>query len=83
MKLKLLCLAALLLATGVATSTGALTLPTAPNGWNCTLTNKTRADVIQQSGDTTTSATFTNFGTTFAATNWTNSDVLYGSCFPR
>ena len=69
--------------TGTGTSTGAVTLPTATNGWNCFATNKNRAALILETGDTTTSATFTNFGTTFAATNWTNSDVLYVSCFAR
>ena len=66
--------------TGTGTSTGALTLPTAATGWNCWLTNQTRADDIQQTGSSVTSATFTNYGTTFAATNWTNSDVLRGGC---
>jgi hypothetical protein len=66
--------------TGTGTSTGAIGLPTATTGWTCWLTNQTRADQIQQTGSTTASATFTNFGTTFVATNWTNSDVLRGGC---
>ena len=66
--------------TGAGTNTGAIALPTATTGWNCWLTNTNRADLIQQTGSSTTSATFTNYGTTFAATNWTGSDVLRGGC---
>jgi hypothetical protein len=66
--------------TGTGTSTGALSLPTATTGWTCWLTNQTRAALIQQTASATNSATFTNFGTTFTATNWTNGDVLRGGC---
>jgi hypothetical protein len=66
--------------TGTATSTGTISLPTAPHGWNCHLDNQSRADVIQQTANTATSSTLTNYGTTFAATNFTNSDVLVGWC---
>lgn len=69
--------------TGVATSTGALTLPAATTAWTCHLENQNRAALVQQTGNTTTSATFTNFGTTFAATNWTNGDLLNGGCTAR
>lgn len=65
------------------TSTGALTLPKSGTGWSCTLTNQSRADQIQQTASSTTSVTFTNFGTTFAATNWTNGDTLKGGCVPN
>lgn len=65
---------------GTGTSTGAISLPTSTTGWNCWLTNQNRADLIQQTGSSTASATFTNFSTTFSATNWTNSDVLRGGC---
>jgi len=66
--------------TGTGTSTGVIGLPTATAGWNCHLENQNRADQIQQTGSSTASATFTNFGTTFAATNWTNGDTLRGWC---
>lgn len=66
--------------TGTGTSTGTLTMPTATTGWNCTAQNQSRADVIQQTGNTTTSVTFTNFGTGFAATNFTNGDTILIQC---
>jgi hypothetical protein len=69
--------------TGTAGSTGVIGLPTATNGWNCFVTNQTRAAVIQATTVSASSVTFTNFGTTFTATNWTNSDVLQASCFGR
>ena len=66
---------------GAANSTGTIAgLPTAAHGWTCHLDNQTRADLISQSSNTTTSSTLTNYGTTFAATNWTNGDVLNGWC---
>ena len=65
---------------GTAGSVGTLALPSASHGWTCQLNNQTRADLIQQTANTTASAAFTNYGTTFAATNWTNGDVLTGSC---
>lgn len=70
--------------TGTATSTGVITLPAATVGWDCFATNRTHpGNFIAQSNaaDSTTSATLTNFGTTFAATNWTNSDVIQVSCY--
>jgi hypothetical protein len=66
-------------ATGTV-STGTIALSTAAGGWNCWLQNQNRTDVIQQTGNTTTSATFTNFGVAFIATNWTSGDVLVGGC---
>ena len=66
--------------TGSATSAGVLTLPTATNGWTCSATNRSRADQIQQTADSQTSATFTNYGTSFSATNFTNGDVIQFSC---
>lgn len=68
--------------TGAGTSTGTLGLPTARTGWFCYATNENRAAVIQMTSSTTTSATLTNFGTSFSATNWTNSDFIQASCFP-
>jgi hypothetical protein len=66
--------------TGAANSTGALALPTAKNGWDCSAQNQTRADYITQSANTTTSSTLQNWGTGFAATNWTNSDIILIKC---
>ena len=68
---------------GTAGSTGVIGLPTSTAGWNCFASNQTRAALVLQTGNTTTSATLTNFGTTFAATNWTNSDNIIISCFAR
>ena len=67
--------------TGTGTSTGVIGLPTATTGWNCFATNRNRADQIQETATATGSATLTNFGTGFAATNFTNSDVIQVSCF--
>ena len=58
-------------------------MPAATNGWNCFATNKTRAAVIQETSDSNTSVTLTNYGTAFTATNWTNGDVLYVTCGAR
>jgi fibronectin-binding autotransporter adhesin len=69
--------------SGAATNTGVIGLPAAKSGWNCWAQNQSRADVVQQTSNTTNSATFTNFGTTFAATNWTNGDAILISCFAR
>jgi len=66
--------------TGAGTSTGVLALPAAANSWNCWLTNQTRADHIQQTASSGNSVTFTNYGTAFSATNFTNSDLLRGGC---
>jgi hypothetical protein len=68
---------------GTAGSTGVLTLPTATSGWSCFAQNQARADHIQQTANSTTSATLTNYGTTFAATNWTNGDPILISCMGR
>jgi hypothetical protein len=69
--------------TGSAGSTGTISLPTANGFWNCFATNHTRAAQIQQTATSNNSVTLTNFGTTFAATNFTNSDVIIVSCFAR
>jgi hypothetical protein len=63
-----------------AVSVGTIGLPTAANGWFCQADNQTRGDDIQQTGNTTTSATFTNFGIAFGAVNWTNGDVINVQC---
>jgi hypothetical protein len=67
--------------TGAAGSTGAVGLPTAATGWICNASNRNRGAYIQQTGSTTATATFTNYGTTVGTpVNWTNSDVLAISC---
>jgi len=67
--------------TGTGTSTGVVGLPTASTGWNCTAPNRNRGAFIQQTASATTSATFTNYGTTVGTpVNWTNSDVLGITC---
>jgi hypothetical protein len=67
--------------TGTGTSTGVVGLPTASTGWNCTAQNRNRGAFIQQTASATTSATFTNYGTTVGTpVNWTNSDVLGITC---
>lgn len=62
---------------GGAASTGTITLPTATTGWvliGMNITNPA-ANVIGQTGTTTTSATFTNYiRTTGVAGNWTAND---------
>lgn len=69
--------------SGTAGSTGVLTLPAATVGWNCFASNSNRAAWIQQTANGSTSVTLTNFGTTFAATNWTNGDNIIVSCSAR
>lgn len=69
--------------SGTAGSTGVLTLPAATSGWNCSAQNQARADHIQQTANSTTSSTLTNFGTTFTATNWTNGDPILVICVGR
>jgi hypothetical protein len=68
--------------TGTAGSTGTVGLPTATTGWVCQPPmNQNRAAYIQQTGGTTSTAVFTNYGTTIGTpVNWTNSDVLKMSC---
>jgi hypothetical protein len=38
---------------------------------------------VTMTSATNTTATFTNFGSAFAATNWTNGDILNFWCEPR
>lgn len=73
----------IILGSGPPGSIGVLGLPQANNGWNCSLSNQSRAASIQQTASTNNSATFTNYGTTFAATNWVSGDILIGSCYGR
>jgi hypothetical protein len=69
--------------TGGAGSTGVITLPgIAPFGWFCQATNTTRAATVSQTANSATSCTLTNYGTTYSATNWTNSDVIFVTAAP-
>lgn len=67
--------------SGTAGSTGTLTFPTATHGWVCFAQNQSRADLILQSSNSATSCVLTNFGTTFAATNFTNGDTILVTAF--
>lgn len=69
--------------TGGSASTGTVTLPTAATGWVCSAFDVTNPDtaVTNQTGGTTTTATFTNYSrTTGIATAWAASDILRMSC---
>jgi hypothetical protein len=72
-----------IIGVGAAVSTGTVNLPTAANFWTCFAQNVTRPGVIQLTASTNTSASFQNFGTTFVATNWTNSDAIHIYCWAR
>ena len=69
--------------TGAGTSTGSVTMPTASNGWSCSVADVTTpaTNMVQQTGSTTTSVTVTNYvRTTGVAGNFTNSDKLNFIC---
>ena len=71
--------------TGGATSTGTITMPSATDygltEWICFANNKTRADLIQQTGFGSTTVTFTNYALTIGTpVNWTNGDVIAITC---
>lgn len=72
-------------ASGCAGSTMVLTLPAARTGWVCDfhdITNPTTT-YDEQSADTTTSVTVTNYTrTTGVVLTWVASDVLKGKCSP-
>lgn len=61
--------------TGSCASTITFVGPAAPIGWNCSISNSTTANLIRQTGSTTTTATFT--GVTVSG------DVLLYSCTPQ
>lgn len=70
--------------SGSATSTGVIGLTSAGlSGWNCFASNATRGALVVETGASLTTATLTNYGTTFAATNWIAGDVILISCFGR
>lgn len=69
--------------TGGAASTGVVALPTAINGWNCSVADVTTPDSNStvQTASTTTTASFKNYArTTGLAAAWTASDILAISC---
>jgi hypothetical protein len=73
-----------IIGSGAAGNTGTVGLaPNAANFWSCYAQNVSRGAVIQMSASTNNSATFTNLGTTFAATNWTNGDAIHIYCYAR
>lgn len=64
-------------------STGVLTMPAAPNAWNCQANNQTSNATltISQTANTTTSVSFTSYSrTTGVATAFNASDVLMFDC---
>jgi hypothetical protein len=63
-------------------SVGAITLPTATNGWACYSADVTTAtEVVAQTGSTTTSASFTGYlRTTGIATAFTAADKIVFQC---
>ena len=64
-------------------STCVLTLPAAAHGWMCAAADVTTpaSNLVQQTGSSTTGATFTNYvRTTGVAGTWTASDVIEISC---
>lgn len=69
--------------TGGVASTGVIALPTAPNGWNCSVADVTTPDTNStvQTASTATTASFKNYArTTGLAAGWTGSDILAISC---
>jgi hypothetical protein len=69
--------------TACATSTGTITLSAATTGWVCDFHNITTpaANIVEQTGGTTTTVTMTNYArTTGVASNWTASDVIRAKC---
>lgn len=70
--------------SGSAVNTGVISLPTAAHGWNCPAPfNVTHTgNIIIETANSTTSATFINYGTTPGTpVNWTNGDVIGFTCF--
>lgn len=71
------------LGTGCSTSVGTVTLPAATTGWSCQFDNVTapQSNIVDQTGGATTTATITNYArTTGLAANFTDSQVIRGSC---
>lgn len=69
--------------TGGTAATGVVGLPAAANGWNCSAnditTTSTAIYMTKQTASTTTSATFSGFGTA-AGAPWVAGDILSISC---
>lgn len=70
---------------GSGNSTCAITLPSAPTGWNCYAANLTTQSatvfVLKQTASSQTSVTLTNFNTSGASANFVNGDTFAISCF--
>jgi hypothetical protein len=77
--------AAFRVTVGSATSTCAITLPTATTGWNCYATDLTTTSttvfVTKQTVSGASGVTLGNFNDVASAANWGTSDVLAVSCF--
>lgn len=77
--------AAFRVTVGSATSTCAITLPTATTGWNCYATDLTTTSttvfITKQTLSGVSGVTLGNFNDTASAANWATSDVLAVSCF--
>jgi hypothetical protein len=69
--------------SGSAGSTGTVNLAPPTGGYNCYATNYSRAATISETSNSGGSVTLTNYGTTYAATSWTNGDTIMISCFGR
>jgi hypothetical protein len=65
--------------TGAGTSTGVLAMPTAANGWNCSI-GASGASAPQETSTGTASVTFTNYNFAGTPTNWANSTSLHITC---
>lgn len=72
--------------TGGTATSGVLTLPTAPTGWDCHANDITTTSatvfITKQTASTVSSATIGNFNTSAAAAAWVASDLVNVSCFP-
>lgn len=69
--------------TGTGTSTGSLTMPTASNGWACSVNDVTTpaSHNVVQTASSTTGVTVTDYSRTLGtAQNFANSDVLVFLC---
>lgn len=74
----------LTITAGNSSSVGVLTLPTATTGWACHLENMTEnlgaQNSAEQSGTTTTTASFIQYDFTGTPTPFQTSDVIIGTC---
>jgi len=65
-------------------STGTLTMPTAPTGWDCTAnditTTSTSVFLTKQTGGSATTVVLTNYSNLSVATAWAGGDVINVKC---